>query len=145
MRIPKQLNLTPVVEDATWPEWFRRFVERYVAQMKRVGDSLPGPRLFNAAAITGTATVTVRTADVIAATLIGDVAITVALTEHRAGDEGLLELTQDGTGGHAVTWVNVVWSNSTPPVVAAGAGKRTLLGFTHLGAEWIGRVVATNF
>lgn len=145
MRVPRQLNIAPVVEDPTWPVWFSRFVERYIAQMKRVAESLPGPRLFNAAAVSGTATVTLRTADVIAVTLIGDVALTVALTDHRAGDEGTLELTQDGTGGHVVTWANVVWTNSTPPVVAAGAGTRTLVGFTHLGAEWVGRVIATNF
>lgn len=144
MRIPKQLNPTPIVEDAAWPDWFRRFLDRYVAQAKRVVEALPGPTLFNLAAVTGPAhTVSLRSGDVVAATLIADVAITIPLT--RAGDEGMLELTQDGTGGHAVTWVNVVWSNATPPVVAATAGKRTLLGFTNLGAEWVGRVIASNF
>lgn len=144
MRIPKQLNVAPIVEDPAMPEWFRRFLARYVQQAKRIAESLSGPTLHNAVAVSVAATVALRLADVVAVTLIGNVALTLPLT--RGGDEGMLELTQDGTGGHTVTWVNVVWTNGTPPVVASGAGKRTLLAFTCISAtEWAGRVVVTNF
>lgn len=144
MRIAKQLNVAPVVESPLFPDWFRTFLERYTQQAKRTAESLTGPTLFNQGALHTPATVALKTADVVAATLIGDTAITVALT--RAGDEGMLELMQDGVGSHVVTWANVVWTNGTPPTVAAGAGKRTLLGFTQVSAtEWLGRVVGTNF
>lgn len=77
--------------------------------------------------------------------LSANTTITLDLTHTRAGCFGFVELTQDGTGGRVVGWTNASWSGGAAPVIAAGAGKKTMLLFVHNGTSWVGSVLATNY
>lgn len=144
MRVPQQFNVAPVLDAPGAPDWFRQFSQRYQQSMKRIGEALTGPVLFNVVALDAAETISLKLGDLIAATLIVNTTITIAL-DQRGGAEGMIELMQDGVGLRTVAWVNVLWAGSTPPVVASGAGKRTLLGFTCVGSAWVGRVIASNY
>lgn len=59
------------------------------------------------------------------------------------GHSHWVEITQDGTGGRAVTWVGTInWPDDTPPTLAPAASKRTIVVLSCADATvgWIGAV-----
>lgn len=147
MRVPRGFNVAPYIMPPELPDWFQQFVGRYREQMKRIAEGLSGPTVFDATAgvpLAAATTLSLKVADLVQVTLTLNTTLTIDL-DQRAGAEGSVELIQDAIGGRTVAWVNVVWTNGTPPVVAAGIGKRTLVGVTCNGATWVGRILATNY
>jgi hypothetical protein len=82
-----------------------------------------------------TITFNLDTSDKHSVTLAGN--RTLALSGGHDGQGFVLILKQDGTGGRTVTWFsNITWmtSDGNPPVLATGAGKRTVVSFLRVGA-----------
>lgn len=144
MRIPGQFNVPPSFRVDGAPDWFRAFLERHTLVMKRLAQSLTGPTLVALGNVGATATAKLYLGDLLTATLTANTVITLD-AETRGSAEGLLQLTQDVTGGRAPTWVNALWTGGAAPAIALGAGKRTLIGFTFNGSGWIGRILASNY
>ncbi len=113
-------------------------------QFADVAAAVKGPVAFDAGIVSTTKTIKPNLARLTKLTLAGDAVLTLAL-DSRAGADGEIEITQDATGGHQPTWMNVVWADGIVPGIATGAGKRTLLAFMCNGDEWVGGIVAKNY
>lgn len=119
--------------------WVTKYVSRRLAQL------LQGPVLKAWGALGTTFTLKLNDFALQTGILSANVTITLDLAHTRAGSFGYVELTQDGTGGRTAAWTNAAWSAGAPPVVAAGAGKKTMLMFVHNGSSWVGSVLASNY
>lgn len=137
MRVPRQFNFPPLDSAPGAPPWFRDFLENQGRYLKRIALSLTGPKWFDLGNVSATVTVKPEIADLVVATLTANTAITLSMTDVRKGDEGLLELAQDGVGGWVPTWTNLI---GAVPAVSATALKRTMIGLTHRGDGWVAYV-----
>lgn len=81
---------------------------------------------------------------------IHDVTLTAGCTftfpTAAAGKSFLLRLTQDATGGRAVTWpAGVKWTQGTAPSLSTGGGKADVLQFVCIGGtSWLGFLVGID-
>lgn len=131
-------KLSPNAPEVTDPSLFVNWINK---QLGRVALALPGPRTINAGALGAAKTFQPGLADLTSATLTQNTTITLDTAQVRAGTQGSIELTQNSTGGWAVTWVNVVGGQGVEPT----ANKRTLLQFMYNGTTWVGCVIATDY
>lgn len=74
-------------------------------------------------------------------TLTANASITLDVASSRAGKLAYLELTQDASGGHTVTWTGAL----TSPSISTTANKRTLLEAVHNGAGWVLATLASGY
>lgn len=145
MPIQPQYNIatlrdeSPEVSD---PKLLGRWITQYI--VRRLNQLFRGPT-SRAVTLGSAATLSLNEFALHTGILTVGTAITLDLLHTRAGSFGYVELTQDSTGGWAVSWVNASWTNGTPPTIAAGAGKKTLLLFVHNGSAWVGSVLASNY
>lgn len=146
MPIQPQYNVNPITPDSAETRdvtklayWIRKYIT------DRLNQIFQGPTLKAWGALGTTFTLKINDFSLQTGILSANTTITLDLAHTRAGSFGFIELTQDGTGGWTAAWTNAVWSAGTPPVVAAGAGKKTLLIFVHNGSNWVGSVLATNY
>lgn len=75
-------------------------------------------------------------------TLSGDNTVTIATSAQSAGDRLAVDVTQDGSGGHTVTFVNAKTAGTFTPTAAAGARSR--IEFEFDGTNWIEVARALN-
>lgn len=60
--------------------------------------------------------------------------ITIALSKVKVGDIFMIEITQDGAGGRAVTWFSTIrWDDGVTPVLSTGISKRDTFVFVCTG------------
>ena len=81
----------------------------------------------------------------ISATLTG--AVTFTFSNMRAGTTYVLLLTQNGTGGYAITWPSSVrWPGGTAPSINTTASRCTLITITPIsGSIALGSLAGTNY
>ena len=79
------------------------------------------------------------------ATLTG--AVTFTFSNMRAGTTYVLLLTQNGTGGYAITWPSSVrWPGGTAPSINTTASRCTLVTITPIsGSIALGSLAGTNY
>lgn len=141
MRIPGQFNNPPpFITTPDMPDWFHRYMGKHSAALRRLSQCLTGPTSVVLGALGATNTVKFVLGDLITGTLDTNTTLTLDI-ETRAGAEGLLELTQDATGGRTVAWVNAL----TTPAISATANKKTLIGATYNGTGWVLRTLASGY
>jgi len=56
-----------------------------------------------------------------------------------------VELLQNSSGGHAVTWPgDVVWAGGVAPTITTTADRKDIFTFVHNGTNFIGAVFAQD-
>jgi hypothetical protein len=80
-------------------------------------------------------------------TISGDTTVTFGATPPAgAGFQAFLTLKQDSTGGRRVTWpANILWPQSTPPVLSTGPGAVDAIQLRWDGVEWLGALLGPAF
>lgn len=100
------------------------------------------------ATVSGATDIDVSSANVFEHTLTGDT--TYSFTNPSSDPEGnsfTLIVSQDGTGGHDVTWPgSVEWDNGTEPATSTSANEKHMYGFISPdgGTTWIGVLSAES-
>lgn len=122
---------------------FGGWVNKYITS--RLSQLFKGPTSKAWGAIASTFTLKLNDFALQSVTLAVNTTITLDTAHTRMGSFGYVEVIQNGTGGWTAAWTNALWAASTAPVVAAGAGKRTMLLFVHNGSGWVGSVLASNY
>lgn len=81
----------------------------------------------------------------ISATLTG--AVTLAFANMRVGTSYILLLTQNATGGYAITWpAGVRWPGGVAPAINTTASRATLVTITPIsGSVALGALAGTNY
>jgi hypothetical protein len=139
-----QFNFVALTEDSSDATSLGALVRWLNRMFRRLSDAMPGPTSIALGNSGATKTIKVYETDLAQLTLTANCAVTLDIAS-RKGAVGDLELTQDGTGSRTVTWTNALWASGTPPTIASGANKRTLIRFINVGKAWVGSVHASNY
>lgn len=70
---------------------------------------------------------------------------TVTLSGGTAGGVYTLEALQDGVGGRAITWANVVWAGGITPIATTTANRKDVYTFFFDGVNYLGVQFGANF
>jgi hypothetical protein len=91
--------------------------------------------------VSGAVTLNLANGNVFTATATGNITFTFSGATNGLACSFTLFLTQDGTGGHAVTWPgSVTWLGGVAPAIGSAAGAVTVLVFETVngGTTWYG-------
>jgi hypothetical protein len=70
--------------------------------------------------------------------LLLDMNTTLTFSGEEAGAKFRLWITQDGTGGRAITWPAVTWAAGSAPVLSTTAGSTNWVDLEYDGTTWYG-------
>lgn len=87
--------------------------------------------------ITGATTIDLSLGDIVRATLIGNISVT--LTNPSSDHDYLFEFIQDGTGSRTVTWTTTVkWAGGATPVATTAINKKDIFLLHRDTADYLG-------
>lgn len=95
--------------------------------------------LHNLGNVTGAVTLDASLGNKFKATLTGDITLDAPSSPPAAGITQLvlLQLVQDGTGGHTLALSGIDLGGMSAPVLSTAAGKKDMLGLYYDGSAWL--------